>query len=101
MDRKVVFLARAGRDLRDIHDFIMMEGGTARAAGYVERIERFCSSLAIFPERGTRLDHVRPGLRMIGFERRVAIMFTVRPEAVTILRVLYGGRDLGRALGET
>ena len=30
---------------------------------------------------------------MIGFERWVTIAFTVEPEWVTILRLMYGGRD--------
>jgi toxin ParE1/3/4 len=40
-----------------------------------------------------------PGLRIIGFERRVAIAFHIDPGRVTIDRILYGGRDLG-VLGE-
>jgi toxin ParE1/3/4 len=35
------------------------------------------------------------GLRVAGFERRVAIAFHIAPDTVTIDRILYGGRDLG------
>jgi len=31
----------------------------------------------------------------MGFERRVTILFRVEDERVDILRILYGGRDLG------
>jgi toxin ParE1/3/4 len=54
--------------------------------------------LAIFPERGTLRDDLRPGLRVIGFERRIAVAFHVQGGKVTILRVLYAGRDPTGAL---
>lgn len=45
-----------------------------------------CMSLSEFPERGSRRDAVRPGLRILGFERRVVIAFSVAAElAVGIL----------------
>jgi toxin ParE1/3/4 len=50
---------------------------------------------ATFPDRGTRRDDLLAGLRVVGFERRVAIAFHVGPDTVTIDRILYGGRDLG------
>jgi hypothetical protein len=36
-----------------------------------------------------------PVLRVVGFERRVAIAFTVTPTEVTILRFYYGGQNWG------
>lgn len=44
-----------------------------------------------------RRDDLRPGLRVLGFERRVVIALRVGDGAATILRILYGGRDLGPA----
>jgi hypothetical protein len=38
-----------------------------------------------------------PGLRIIGFGRRVTIAFHVAGDRITIDRILYGGRDLTRA----
>jgi toxin ParE1/3/4 len=52
-------------------------------------------------ERGTRRDDIRPGLRIVGFERRMVIAFHVDERTATIDRILYGGRDLGRAFGTT
>jgi len=34
----------------------------------------------------------------MGFEHRVTILFRVGEERVEILRILYGGRDLGAEL---
>jgi toxin ParE1/3/4 len=75
--------------------YIAEQSGDDRVMGYIERIEAQCRSLSNFPERGTRRDDVASGLRLIGFERRVAIAFHVDPRVVTIDRILYGGRDLG------
>jgi toxin ParE1/3/4 len=60
---------------------------------------RYCLGFATFPERGTRRDDLRPGLRTIGFGRRVTIAFHVSDDRVTIDRILYAGRDLARAFG--
>src|ERR1051326_6309833 len=49
-------------------------------------------------ERGTRRDDLRPGLRVAGFERRITIAFHVDAETLVIDRILYGGRDIHRAL---
>lgn len=49
--------------------------------------------LETFPERGTRRDDLAPGLRTVGFERRVTIAFRVLPDAVEIVAIAYAGRD--------
>ena len=45
--------------------------------------------------------YIRAGLRTIGFERRATIAFTVMGEDVIILRVLYAGRSIELAFGES
>ena len=64
-----------------------------RAEAYIGRIEKACMSLAMFPERGLRRDDLAPGLRTIGFERRVTIAFRVLDQIVEIVAIAYGGRD--------
>ena len=39
-----------------------------------------------------------PGLRLVGFERRVTVAFHVGPDTVTFLRILYCGRDVDTLL---
>jgi plasmid stabilization system protein ParE len=51
-----------------------------------------CDSLKTFPNRGTQRDDIRPGLRVFGFRRRVAITFDVTDDLVTILGIFYGGQ---------
>ncbi|WP_367618327.1 type II toxin-antitoxin system RelE/ParE family toxin [Rhodoplanes tepidamans] len=57
------------------------------------RIEKACTALAEFPNRGTRRDDIAPGLRTIGFERRATIAFRVLEDVVEIVAIAYAGRD--------
>ncbi len=97
MTRQVVFSPEAQDDLRQLYLYIADKSDVPRAVAYLDRIEARCLGLANFPERGTRRDTLWPGLRTMGFERRVTIAFIVATDAVTILRILYGGRDLEAA----
>jgi toxin ParE1/3/4 len=89
---------QAEADLLTLYDYIADEAGISVAAAYIDRIEAACLALEMFPERGTRRDHIRPGLRTMGFERRATIVFEIVRSEVIIVRVLYGGRDFKRAL---
>lgn len=95
---KVVFTALADRQLTRLHDHIGAQAGVVTADRYVERIVSFCQSLATFPARGTRRDDILPGLRTIGFERRITIALLVETETVLIEGVFYGGQDVDAAL---
>lgn len=94
---RVIFSPEARNDLLELYDFIADRSGERIGLGYIERIEAVCYSLETYPERGTRRDDIRQGLRIIGFERRATIAFHCEEEAVVIDRILYGGRDLGAA----
>ena len=91
---RVRFREAAQTDLINLYTYIAKKSGRTRAGAYIDRIEAACKHLAHFPERGNRRDDIRPGLRVIGFERRVSILFQVDAEGVEIGRILYGGRDL-------
>ena len=91
---QVSFTPRAEKDLADMYDFIARRSTPGRAIRYIGRIQKLCTSLKSFPQRGSRRDDIAPGLRVIGFERRVSIAFRVAPGQVTIARILYGGRHL-------
>lgn len=94
MSHRIEFSPEALADLLDLYDYIASRDGAERAIGYIDRIEDCCRSLSSFPERGVRRSDLRTGLRVLGFERRAVIAFHVTANTVTILRVLYGGRDL-------
>jgi toxin ParE1/3/4 len=95
VNRRVRFDRQARADLAGIYRYIRDETGIpSLARAYVDRLYDQCLRLGLFPERGTRRPELRPGLRVIGFERRAVIVFVIEETSVRILRVLYGGRDL-------
>ena len=100
MPYKVVFRPEAEADLLALYRYISSAGGLLRAGVYIERIETACMSLATFPERGTCRDDIAPGIRVIGFERRVSIAFRVLNEAVEIVSIAYAGREFEGELRE-
>ncbi len=91
--RRVVFAPEAATDLDWLYDLIAEASSPERAMAYLSRLEALCKGLATASERGQRRDDIRPGLRIIGFERRITVAFSVDTERVTILRCFYGGAD--------
>ena len=100
MPYSVVFAPEAQDDLFDLYDFIAGRSNPTRALRYLQRIEKTCLGLSTFPNRGTLREDLRPGLRVIGFERHVLIAFRVQSGSVAILRILYGGRNVEGAFPE-
>ena len=88
-ERLVAFAPEARDDLLGIYDWIAGAAGPVVALAYVER-------LAVGSERGSLRADVRPGLRVIGFERRVNVAFVIEEARVVVLRVFRGGRDWER-----
>ena len=91
--RRVVFTPEARNDLFEIYDWIEEKAGPQIAISYIERIETYCLGVELASERGHRCDDISPGLRIVGFERRVTIAFAMDDERVTILRLFYGGQN--------
>ena len=95
---KVVFRPAAEDDLLNLYDHIAEHGGRGAAGDYIARIEALCLSLRHAALRGSSRDDIKPGLRIIGFERRAVIAFRVLRSKVVIVRIFYGGRDYERIL---
>ena len=83
-------------DLEGIYDRIADAAGEQVAFGYITRIRAFCTGFDTFPARGTSRDDIRPGLRIVGFERRITIAFAVHENHVEFLRFFARGRDWER-----
>lgn len=49
--------------------------------------------LGTFPDAGRKLPALGRGMRLLGFERRVAIVYRRTGDRVIVLRVLYAGRQ--------
>lgn len=96
---RVVFRQEALEQLEELYEFIADAGSPENAADFTESIVSFCETLASFPLRGTTRDDLRPGLRTIGFRRRVVVAFAVIDTTVAIVGIFYGGRDHERMPG--
>jgi toxin ParE1/3/4 len=95
---EVHFLAEAVTDLDRLFCFIAQESSFEVADRYLARIERLCLSLETFPMRGTAVPGRTSGMRTMGFEHRATVLFRVGENQVDILRILYGGRNVGAQL---
>ncbi len=91
---EVHFLTGAIHDIDALFCYIAEEKSFEVAARYLARIERICFSLETLPLRGTAVAGEVAGLRRMGFERRVSILFKVGEKRVEILRILYGGQKI-------
>jgi len=91
--RSVVVSKPAAHDLIELYDHIADAASPLIASRYLDRLEGWLLRLDLASERGSRRDDVRPGLRTLGFERKITIAFVVTQDHVTILRVFRGGRD--------
>jgi toxin ParE1/3/4 len=100
MKRRVVLGRRALEDLREIGAWIASHASADVAERYLHRLRSYCERFDVFSERGTRRDDLRPGVRTIGFERRVTVAFAVFDDEVVILRLFYGGQDIEAAFAE-
>lgn len=92
-ERRVVLAPEAGDDLNELYEWIAGRASPQVAMAYLERVEAFLLGLSIGSERGQLRSDVRPGLRVVGFERRLTVAFTVDEDTVTVLRVFTAGRD--------
>lgn len=93
MPRLLLRLA-AEADLTDIYRYIAENSGAGRAIGYIRRIRKFSDQLPVFPEAGRARDDLRLGVRILAFEKRVVIAYTILPSGdIEIGRFFYGGRN--------
>ncbi len=93
MRYRVIFSPEADAQLVGIYRHIAGQASPAIAERFTTAIVDYCEAFDTFPHRGAKRDDLRPGLRIIGFRRRVTIAFTVEQDNVTIIGVFYGGQD--------
>ena len=83
-------------ELLELNRYIAFERSLRVADRFVDSIVDYCESLAVFPMRGRARSDLYPGLRIVGFRRRVSIAFVVDDSTVTIHGVFYAGREYER-----
>jgi toxin ParE1/3/4 len=91
--RTVILSPEAQADLLSLYAWIADATSPDIALGYIDRLETYVRGFDVASERGTLHDCIRPGLRTVGFERRVTIAFTVTDEQAIILGFYYGGQN--------
>ena len=90
---------QAETDLRDIYEYITFELQSPETAdGQLDRLERSISGLSKIPERFRTYEnepwHSR-GLRIMPVDHYCVLHIPDKEKAVvTIIRVMYGGRDI-------
>lgn len=94
---QVVYSPEAEAQLAELLAHIALAATPEIAVRYVDAIVSHCDSLSTFPMRGARRDDLWPGLRVVGFRRRISIAFVVEKDTVTIHGIFYGGQDLEAA----
>lgn len=93
MKYTVNFTPEAQDQLAALYRYIATAASPETAERYTNAIVSYCENLHTFPNRGTRRDDVRPGLRITNYKKRTVIAFTVNAEWVSIIGVYYGGQD--------
>jgi toxin ParE1/3/4 len=93
MSLTVVFSPEAEAQLLDLYNYIAAESSSEIAVRYTDGIVSYCESLCVFPHRGVLREDLRPGLRVTGYRKRVAIAFVVASDRLNILGIFYGGKN--------
>ncbi len=92
MTRELVFTPAARADLEDIFHFIATDN-PRRARSYIAEIEKTCRGLCDMPEMGAAKPHLRVGLRVLAYKRRIVIAYELPPGRIDVLRVFSAGQD--------
>lgn len=98
MHYTVIFTPEAQEQLAALYRYIAIAASPETAERYTNAIVTYCESLHTFPNRGTRRDDVRPGLRITNYKKRAVIAFAVDAKLVSIIGVYYGGQNYEAAL---
>lgn len=93
MRYRIIFSPEADAQLVDIYRHIAREASPEIAEQFTSAIIDYCEGFGIFPQRGALRDDLRPGLRTVGFRRRITIAFAIEQRTVSIIGVFYGGQN--------
>lgn len=105
MSWDIVYTAQARKDLRDIYEYIALELLVPETAtGQTQRIMKTIRSLGEMPMRH-QLYGEEPwrsrGIRFLPIDNYLIFYLPKEPQnTVNIIRIMYGGRDICRQLGE-
>lgn len=98
MKARVVFRPQARVDINALYDWIAVRGGAATAITYVGNVQEKAERLVGSPGIGTPHPELGSTVKSVTYRRRTVILYQPDGDAIEILRILHGGRDLRRAL---
>ncbi len=95
LDRYLLqYTKRAEADLATIHAWIQGKSTEQIAADFIAGLKQFCESLQLAPSRGNLRPYKQTHVRGIGYKRSVTVVFRTNDGVVSILRLLYRGRNI-------
>jgi toxin ParE1/3/4 len=97
--RRLVLTGKAKAQINSLYEYIAREASLEIADRYIDSLVERIAGLTSFPDRGTRRDDLRPGLRTVPFRRRLTIAYAVKPREVRIIAVGRAGQDMKELLG--
>ena len=84
-------------DLAEIWLTIATETSATVADDFILALEHHFEPLRSFPNSGAPRDHLRPNLRVV-FHQPYLIYYRPLSDAVVILRILHGARDIAEII---
>ncbi len=97
--KRLIIAASAQRDLQEIHDYIANDN-TDAASRWIDRLVSRFEDLSALPGIGRKRTKLDPRYRSITEGDYVIFYQTTADDAVEVVRVIHGKRDLGQALTE-
>jgi len=85
--------------LASIWSYIAEEASETTATRFLGKLHATCERLLAFPLAHPERPQLAPGLRVV-FHGTYAIYYRADDNAVTIVRVLHGARDLAAVAGQ-
>jgi len=95
MPYAVVISAKAQKKLTQLELYLAARFYPENAERFIDRLVDACESLTLAPYRGTARDDLKPGMRSVGFERKVTIYFKIHGRKVVIVNITYRGSTRG------
>ena len=92
MPPEVAFTREAQVQLQQLEAYLADRFYPANVRRYMDRLVEYCLALGKAQYRGRSRADLRSGSRVVGFERKASIYFTVVGDQVFVVSVLYDGR---------
>jgi toxin ParE1/3/4 len=105
MMNRIIRRPAARRDIVDIVYHYIREGTPATASRFREQAEATLQRLAAMPGIGARYEHEHPALAELRYFpvsrfKKYLVFYRQIPDAIEIVRVLHGARDIQGILAE-